>query len=234
MNRFAACLVIALTLSMDDASAASPMFVDDARILDAKACQLETWVRRNRESTETWALPACNFTGHFDLTFGGMRLREDGRNAFSENVIQVKTVFRPLEPDNWGIGLVAGSVRHLKREKANGWPGDPYLNVPLSLAFAGDAVAIHVNAGAAYDRAEKTTIGLWGVGAEIRLRDDLSFNPEIFRIERGRPSYQLGLRYTLVKDRVQLDATYGNRAVSDTAQRWFCIGLRFLTPPFLP
>jgi hypothetical protein len=234
MNRLAVGCALALTLAMDDACAASPMFVDDARILDAKSCQLEAWVRRNRESSEAWALPACNFTGHFDLTFGGMRLTEDGRGAFSENVIQVKTVLRPLEEDGWGVGLVAGSVRHLKRETANGWPGDAYVNVPLSLAFAGDAVVIHVNAGAAYYRVEKATIGLWGLGGEIRLRDDLSFNSEIFRIERGRPFYQLGLRYTFVKDRVQMDATYGNRAVSDKAARWFSLGLRFLTPPFLP
>jgi hypothetical protein len=234
MRRAVVCGSLAAMLAMDDARAASPMFVDDARILDPKACQLETWVRSNRDSTEAWALPACSISGLFDLTFGGVRLREDGRGAFSQNVIQVKTVFRPLEPDGWGLGLVAGSVRHLKRETANGWPGDPYVNIPLSLAFSGDAVVIHLNAGLSHDRAEKKNTGLWGAGAELRLRDDLWFNSEIFHIESGRPFYQLGLRYTLLKDRVQLDATYGNRAVSDTAERWFSIGLRLLSPPFLP
>lgn len=40
------------------------MITDDARTVDAKACQVETWVKFNRDSTEYWALPACNFTGN--------------------------------------------------------------------------------------------------------------------------------------------------------------------------
>jgi len=33
---------------------------------------------------------------------------------------------------------------------------------------------------------------------------------------------------------VQVDATYGNRAGSSTQERWFSIGLRLLSSPFLP
>jgi len=37
-----------------------------------------------------------------------------------------------------------------------------------------------------------------------------------------------------VPDRVQLDATYGNRNGGGTGERWFSIGLRLLSVPFLP
>ncbi len=51
--------------------AARPMIVDDACIIDAKSCQLETWMKNNRDSAEYWALPARNFTGNLELTLGG-------------------------------------------------------------------------------------------------------------------------------------------------------------------
>ena len=226
--------LVFLILVAAEAGAARPMITDDARTVDPKACQIESWIRRNRESTEMWALPACNPTGHFELTFGGARVVEHGESAFTDQVVQVKAILRPLETDSWGLGLAVGTVRHPKRESASGWPGDAYFYVPLSVAYANDAWVVHVNAGAVNRRDQRQTLVTWGIGNEIRLRDDLYFIPEIFRSERGRPFYQVGFRYWVVKDRLQMDATYGNRAVSDTGERWFSIGLRLLSPPFLP
>ena len=231
---FAPAALLLLALAAREAIAARPMITDDARVVDPTACQVESWVRRNRESTEAWALPACNPTGHFELTFGGARTWEHGESAFTDQQIQAKTVLRPLETDGWGLALAVGTVRHPKRETANGWPGDAYFYVPVSIAFNNDAWVVHLNAGAVNRRDEKRTLATWGFGNEIRLRDDLLFIPEIFRSERGRPFYQAGFRYWVVKDRLQIDATYGNRAVSNTGERWFSIGLRVLSPPFLP
>jgi len=146
----------------------------------------------------------------------------------------VKTILKPLETNGWGVGLAVGTDRHLQRESANGWPGDAYFYVPVSIALADDAWVVHVNAGAVNRRDDKRTLATWGLGNEIRLRDDLYFIPEVFRSDFGKPFYQLGLRYWVVKDRLQMDATFGHRAVSDTSERWFSIGLRVLSPPFLP
>ncbi len=52
-----------LFLSIAPAHAARPMYTDDARIVDPKSCQVESWIRFNRDSTEYWALPACNPLG---------------------------------------------------------------------------------------------------------------------------------------------------------------------------
>ena len=138
---FALAALLLLALAAREAIAARPMITDDARVVDPKACQVESWVRRNRESTEAWALPACNPTGHFELTFGGARTWEHGESAFTDQQIQAKTVLRPLETDGWGLALAVGTVRHPKRETANGWPGDAYFYVPVSIAFNNDASA---------------------------------------------------------------------------------------------
>lgn len=216
-----------------DAGAARPMVTDDARIVDAKACQVESWVKANRDSTEFWALPACNPTGNLELTFGGARTRENGESAFTDEQLQAKTILRALETNGWGVGLAVGTVRHPRRETENGWPGDPYFYVPASFSFYDDRWVLHLNAGAVRFRDEGRNVFTWGLGNEVRLRDDLFFIPEVFHNASGRPFYQLGLRHWVVKDRVQVDATFGNRATSDTVERWFSIGLRLLSPPFL-
>jgi hypothetical protein len=61
------------------AQAARPMVTDDACIVDAKACQLESRVKSNHGSAEYWAQPACNFTGNLEVTLGGARFHEEGR-----------------------------------------------------------------------------------------------------------------------------------------------------------
>lgn len=217
------------------AFAARPMITDDARVVDPKGCQVESWIRFTRESTEYWALPACNPLGFFEVTYGGARIHEDGAgSAFTDNIFQLKTIVKPLEPNGWGWGFAAGTDRHLHREGANGWPGDEYAYVPVSVSLRDDEIVIHVNGGITRHRDLDRNIGTWGLGTEIRLRDDLFFIPEAFGIDRGRPFFQVGLRYWIVKDRLQMDTTVGNRFVGDTAQRWISVGLRALSPPFLP
>jgi len=222
----------ALAAGALDAHAARPMITDDARVVDAKACQVEAWTRRTRDADEYWALPACNFTGNLELTFGGGRTRADGTSAFTDNVLQGKTVVKPLEAGGWGAAFTLGTARHPHRETANGWPGDTYLNVPVSVSLMDDRWIAHFNAGASYRRDEKRTVATWGFGNEVQLRHDLFFIPEIFHSDPGRPFYQVGLRYWLVKDRVQVDATYGARFVSEDTH-WISIGVRVLTPPFI-
>ena len=211
------------------------MYTDDARVVDPKSCQVESWIRFNRESTEYWALPACNPFGFFELTYGGARTQEKGgSSAFTDNILQVKSIFKPLEANGWGWGLAVGTDRHLNRGTANGWPGDEYAYVPVSFSFNDDAQVVHFNAGFVDRRDLDKTVGTWGVGAELRVRDDLFVIPEIYGSDRGRPFVQMGLRYWIVKDRVQMDATFGNRVDTNTADRWFSLGLRLLSPPFIP
>ena len=231
----ALALAVPFLLSIPPAHAARPMITDDARIVDPKSCQVESWIKFNRDSTEYWALPACNPLGWFEFTFGGARTQEKGESSFfTDNVVQAKTIFKPLETNGWGWGLAAGTDRHLHRDTANGWPGDAYAYVPVSISYLDDQVVMHVNGGVVNRRDLNKNVGTWGLGSEVKLRDDLFFIPETFANDRGRPFYQVGLRYWIVKDRVQMDATYGNRLTADTTERWFSLGLRLLSPPIIP
>ncbi|TDF65559.1 hypothetical protein E1J61_13435 [Cupriavidus sp. L7L] len=49
------------------------------------------------------------------------------------------------------------------------------------------------------------------------------------------PSFRAGRRFWVVRDRVQVDTTYGNVFGGGTGERFFTIGLRLLlSPAFLP
>ena len=227
---WAAMLAAAAALVAAPAQAARPMVTDDARIADAGACQLETWVQNNRASTEYWALPACNFTGNLELTLGGALTRQAGQTRTTDAVMQGKTVLRPLETNGWGLALAAGTNH---RPLANGGSRNWYVNAPVSFSLRDDAVMLHANLGWLRDGEIRRDRLTWGLGAEARLAERAWLIAETFGQNRGKPSYQFGLRRWLIVDRVQIDATYGNPYGTDTRARWFSIGLRLLSPPFL-
>ena len=126
--------VMALALTgTAPAQAARPLITDDARVVDPGACQVESWVKRNRDSTEYWALPACNFTGSLELTFGGARTRDSDRSYASDIQAQGKLLLRPLEINGVGIAVVAGTVRHLQPD-ARDW----FIYAPISVSLLDD------------------------------------------------------------------------------------------------
>jgi hypothetical protein len=113
---------------------------------------------------------------------------------------------------------------------------DVYVNVPLSFSFSDDQFVLHTNTGWLHDGAAKRHIATWGVAAETQLSERVGLIAEAFGQVSRESFFQLGLRFWIVPNRVQIDTTYGNRigsAHGDQA-RWFSIGLRLLSPAFLP
>ena len=223
------CLLSALVLA-PLAHAARPMVTDDARIVDDKSCQLETWLKADSGSNEYWALPSCNFSGNFEFAAGGAVTRQNGAGETSDLLLQGKTLFRTLQPNGWAWGLVGGTISHPDRSKK--LLGDVYAYVPATFSFRHDAALLHLNLGWARDRLAQRHAMTWGIGGELEMTRNTWLIAESYGEHQGRPYYQLGLRHWIVHNRVQLDATYGNR--SHGGESWFSLGLRILTPAFLP
>lgn len=212
------------------AHAARPMLTDDARLTDAHACQVESWIKFNRNGTEKWALPACNPGGNLELTFGGA-IGEDQRGArTSDVVIQAKTLLKPLESNGYGVAFTLGMVRHPDVTPGGNLSGDAYFNVPVSFSRFDDAFVLHLNLGAVHTRNDGETRATWGIGSETRLDAANYLIAESFGQDRGKPYYQLGWRHWLIPDSMQLDTTYGNRFGISDMERWFSIGLRWIAP----
>lgn len=218
------------------ALAARPMITDDARIVDAQACQVESWQRINRAGpTRFWAVPACNPSGNLELSVGGGFGRDEyqpGERRLVASLFQGKTLFKPLTTNGWGVGLAVG--RSHDRPADSAAAASNYFYVPVSTSLRDDAVVLHLNLGARDDRAAGRTLGTWGLGSEIRLAPHVQLIAEAFGESRGGTHVHGGLRWWVVPDRVQVDATLGSRLQPGTSNRWMSLGVRLLTPAFLP
>jgi hypothetical protein len=210
------------------------MITDDARIVDAKACQLETWVKKNRDSTEYWTLPACNFTGNLELTFGGALGNDAEGTQTTDVVLQGKTLFKPLETNGWGIGLAVGTVRHPAINTDRNLIGDLYSYVPASFSFKENRFVLLTNFGWLHEKETNRHRMTWGLGSETQLAKRTWLIAETFGQHQGKPFFQVGFRHWIMLNRIQIDTTYGSRFGTGSEEQWFSIGLRLLSPPFLP
>lgn len=215
------------------AYAARPMITDDARLTDAQACQVESWIKFNRTGTEKWALPACNLSGNLELTLGGALGENDQGMQTTDVVLQGKTLLKPLETNGYGVGLALGNVRHPAISTGRNLIGDLYVNLPVSFSLRDDAVILHLNLGALRNREAGTTRATWGAGSETLLSASNTLIAEAFGQDRGRPYYQFGLRHWIVPNHVQVDTTVGNRFGMQGEERWFSLGLRLISPRLL-
>ena len=228
------CTLVWLVLVTPPTWAARPMITDDARIVDPKSCQLETWVKQTRQGDEFWLLPACNVGENFELSLGGAQGKTDAERHTTDVVLQAKTLFKPLQSNDWGWGLTFGNVHHPAIQPKANLLGDTYVYVPVSRSFDDDRLLIHANIGYLHDKTARQNNLMWGVGTEVELNSRLQLIGEVFGQNQNRPYYQIGLRYWLIPARVQLDTTYGSRWDQHGDSSWISLGLRFLSPAWLP
>lgn len=219
-------LFLALLASLPAAQAARPMITDDARLTDPQACQVESWAHQHRQRNEFWALPACNPGGNFELTLGGALSHAHGQKESGALLVQGKTLFKALETNSYGLGLAAGYAT----QPGHGQSGTPYFYLPASFSFADDRFVLHTNLGASHDRESRATRLTWGLGSEIQTTSHLYVIAESYGQDKGSPLFQMGLRYWVVPNHIQVDTTYGSQIGSIRDERWFSIGLRLISP----
>ena len=212
--------------------AARPMLTDDARIVDAKSCQLESWIRDSRHITEYWALPACNVSENLEVTIGGSLEGESGHSSFANDLYQMKSIIQPIAINQTGYSIVLGNGRDPKRTM-NKAIQDWYLNVPISYPY-NDRLVIHTNLGVTHLTDEKTEKMNWGLSSEYNYNEHIDLISEIFNQSSNSTYFQFGLRYWLIKNRAQIDTTYMNSFNHIGEDQSFSVGLRLLSLPFLP
>lgn len=222
--RSASGLLVFVLACCPAAHAARPMVTDDASIVAPGDCQLESWTQRTRAQTEYWAVPACNPYGRWELSAGAGRiLPRDGSANYIGGVVQAKTVFKPLTPNGWGIGL---TIANLFRE---GTPsGDLSVLIPLSVSLLDDKVLVHLNAGWLREHLAATRSGSqWAAGTEWAATHDLALSFEGYGTQRGHAYLQAGLRFTVIPDRLDLDAGIGERMGLHGDEHYFTFGLTY-------
>lgn len=209
--------------------AARPFVTDDARLTTAGSCQFEGWTRFYRDSSEYWALPACNPTGNLEFTVGGGYAFNKGPtpDPAADYVFQLKSLYKELETNSYGIGLAVGTINHPNNIPGPNLMGNYYAYIPYSVSFADDAFITHVNVGYAYDKVLNQNRALYGVGAEINVIPKLMLIVETFGDSANNPYWQSGFRYSVIPNLFQVDATIGQQFSNNLNARWFSLGIRF-------
>lgn len=210
------------------AYAARPLVTDDARLTNAHSCQLESWMRTYEGGREAWALPACNLGENFEVTLGGGVYRNHDEDYRTEDwILQLKTLFKPLETNGWGWGLAAGHVKHTDIQPGPNQLGNTYFYVPVSFSFRDDDVIVHLNMGMLRDKQASELKASMGLGTEFKMGNAFKGIAEVFGDNSQNPFYQLGVRYSLVPEVFQIDGTVGQQVNGDSESQWLSIGLRW-------
>lgn len=209
------------------ALAARPFITDDARLTTGGSCQLESWLRIYPDSQEVWALPACNLSGNLEVTVGGGRAKFEGGSATNDYVFQAKTLFRPLEVNGWGWGLAAGTIRHPEITPGPNMLGNSFAYIPISVSLNDDKLIVHANLGWLKDKASGLDSTSWGVGGEFKLHPKLLGIAETYGDNRGMSYGQVGVRYSVIPDLFQVDASFGQQLSGPGESHWLSFGLRY-------
>lgn len=213
-------LALGLLLAAPDAPAGRPLTVDDAGIAAPNNCQLESWVETSGGKSASWAMPACNFTGNWELALGAASLPVEQGHRMAA-VLQGKTVLRPLADNGWGMGLVL--ARQAGAQAATS------INLPVSLAWQGQNTLLHANLGAIRPQGARTA-ATWGLALEHQLGELTGIGLERYGQHGEAATTQIGLRHDIVPGRLQLDASWGRKSGQPRGNSW-SLGLAWTGAP---
>lgn len=228
-------LVLLAATALISPAAAQQYVVDDAEIVDEGACHVEAW--HGQEAS--WILPACQPIRNLELAVGAGFVDVGAGNRETEYAIEAKTLFRPLTPGDWGVGLVLGVGPNPSAEPGERRFGDVYAFVPASLSIADDRVILHGNLGWEWDR-ESTREDdqvvdrddhhlTWGARADVELAPQLSLLTELFGVDGERPAYQLGFRLHPPGAGLEMDVSWGGHTADGGTGAGWTVGLALVS-----
>lgn len=218
----AGSLLALLTLP---ALAGRPLSSDDAGTADAGTCQVEAWAEKVGSDRATVLAPACGLLP--GLEFGADVAVPRPRNGVrAEAGLALK-----LAPEGWKLGLGGRELRFglkagggwLKPEGA-GWQATGSSLLGLATLEATETVSLHLNLGAARDRASRVTASVASLALVWTPLEPLLLFAETQANNRrdtfGATVNSAGARWWLLKDTLGLDISASREAASGATTTW--------------
>jgi len=226
--------ILAASMGSPSPLVAQQYVVDDAAIVDRGTCQIEAWHGRRA----SWILPACQPVRNLEVAIG-VGFIDDGEGAReTEYAVEAKTLFRPLSPGSWGLGLVVGVGPNPSAVTGERRLADVYAFVPASLAIGSDRLILHGNLGWAWERdavdhgdhthEEDGHHLTWGARADLSVVPFVSLITEFAGEDDSRPEYQTGLRLHLPDAGVEMDVTWGGSLERGLRGAGWTVGVQFV------
>ncbi|MFM8768306.1 MAG: hypothetical protein ACKOD9_11245 [Rubrivivax sp.] len=198
--------------------AGRPLQTEDAGILEAKTCEVEGAVSRVRvvgsPSVRDNALQLGCGVGLNSQVALALSRTADGADREQGLRLGGKT-------ELWSAGGDEGAALTLAwglsgaRAAAGGWK-TAGLDARAVLSMPAGPLTWHLNLGHERDSQARSGSTVWGVGVEHEGFGALAPMAELFGSDREASWWNLGLRYTIAKDKAYLDMSYGRQMSSGT------------------
>lgn len=210
-----ACAVV-LLLAASAAWAGRPFVTEDAGVITAGECELETFLSRTtmRDEASTrggWIQPGCGVGLATQLSIGAGRSRS-GIERETQAALTGKTALRALTDEQAGV-TIAYSISGRRARGVSFKHDATAVAAVVSLPVEKDLL-VHANFG--WQRAEKDrrNTGVWATAIEsLSVWPDLDVGAEVFGDSRTAGVYVgAGARYALKPERVFVDASWARQS----------------------
>ena len=200
--------------------------VDTAEVSAPGSCKVEAWYSASTGRDAIAAVnPACvaDLSRPVEMGVQVARGRADGEYT-TVAVPKVKTNLLPSAIGKLGIAAAAGFAYDFSEQDSTA----VFANLPATLRLS-DTARINLNAGWLRDRSFGADYGTYGVGVDLRTRDNVwtltgeMFGQAVAPAPPGanQPRYQLGLRYRPV-DPFNIDLIYGRNLIGE-GRNWLTV-----------
>ena len=212
------------------AHAARPLSTDDAGVIAPRACELEggrAVARADGASAgATGVALACGLGADTQLGLAYDRARAGGETARGLSLLGKTQLW---SGGDGGPAVALGYAAGWARSASSGWRHEATALRLIGSHPAGPVV-LHANMGHARDEAAGLRATTWGLAAEsVEVpAAGLGWAPvaELFGDDRGDRWGAVGLRLTLLPERLFLDAAWARQLVAEKARVW-CLGFKF-------
>lgn len=200
------------------AFAGEPLATDDASVLPQGACQVESFVRYQRDVRYFAAVPACSPVDGLELSAGAAVCDAKDSGAHAYLTLQAKPMLYQAADGRWALATTFYAARDTGRPSGSTGFQDASVTL-IATWFASDTLRVHGNGGIAYSHDSFTT-GTWGAAGEWDVDERWTALADTYRDAPGRPKFLGGARYTVTADRLELYAAAGDR-FHGTRDTWF-------------
>ncbi len=198
MGRITALIVGGLGLASLPHGAA-PLATDDAGVLEARACEIETYAQRQREAGAADPMRGASLA--FGCGFGarsqvGLGYARTGSAAGHDAALGVAGKTALLAPDGpFGLAL-AWRLNALRAAGSSGLRHDGSALVLIASRPLGADVTVHANLGWARSRAAHASSTTWNLAAEAALGAGVEALAEVYGDDREPPWRAIGARWS--------------------------------------
>ncbi|MCU4482611.1 hypothetical protein [Acinetobacter ursingii] len=214
------CFCIWICMLLSQYAKADPLLnTDDADIVSAKHCQLESAVTRSSGSQAGYQLnTACQFIEGIESSISYTdQFVDAGKGQWSA---QVKGVIQPMS--QWGMAAsLQISQQNEKDKESIQW----FFNIPFSLVYLNNSLHIDSNIGYQYSPRNLNLLR-WSLASSLALTPKTSVSVETYNQDQHAPLLQSAIHYSILPNILTFDASIGQR-LNTFRERWFGFGLSF-------